>query len=162
MQLQFALCASSVKQLFANGRALLGPIAAAVFQQERLEGDLRSAHARLRAAASEAALSNASAAEHGVLQVSDLEALSGCWQKETMPALSKQSPCHGCNLRAHDCKSCCLDHGCGIPAGTPGCGRGESEAAGGLACAAGDADALFGLRRRNHLLLLRRPRHLPM
>lgn len=48
---------------------LLGPIAAAVFQQERLEGDLRSAHARLRAAACEAALSNASAAEQGALQV---------------------------------------------------------------------------------------------
>ena len=44
-------------------------MAAAVFQQERLEGDLRSAHARLRAAASSAALSNGSGDEHAALQV---------------------------------------------------------------------------------------------
>lgn len=44
-------------------RALLEPIAAAVFRQEALEGDLRSAHARLRACAAEAALCRGGPAE---------------------------------------------------------------------------------------------------
>ena len=44
-------------------RALLEPIAAAVFRQEAQEGDLRSAHARLRACAAEAALCGGGPAE---------------------------------------------------------------------------------------------------
>ena len=45
------------------GRLLFAPIAAAVFKQEQMEGDLRSAHARLRACAIEASLSQGAVAE---------------------------------------------------------------------------------------------------
>ena len=94
-------------------RALLGPVAAAVFQQERLEGDLRSAHARLRAVASSAALSNGSGAEHAALQVR-----VSCKQDERLT----------CNYRHHGVTAALLYLGCsaallylGCPG--PGCFR---------------------------------------
>lgn len=46
---------------------LFAPIAAAVFKQERLEGDFRGAHARLRAHATDSSLSNGSIAEQASL-----------------------------------------------------------------------------------------------